>query len=215
MVTIFHISDLHIIRSAYWNNIRECILKEAEEIEGERLLVVTGDYHNFWEGDYAQAESFLRELIEKLNIEASQDVFVVPGNHDVGSSAGMKRFFDPDDDWEYHQENEVNWLQHHKSDEKNYTRHVTERLKVFKPYCEFVKQLGIYPDDVGLLPANVHVRCWRGKLNFLHLNTALIADGKTKTGQKLDILSATSREIWMDKDVSLPTLTLGHNRFCD
>ena len=213
MVTIFHISDLHIVTSARWNNLRDCVLQEARAIEGEKLLVVTGDFHNFWEGDYAKAEAFLKELITALGVEPDKDVFVVPGNHDVGSPAAMKPFF-KDDSWEYRQESETEWLKNHNSADKNYKRHVAARLEAYTPYCDFVRRLGVYPNDAGLTPAGVHVRTWRGRLNLLHLNTTLVYD-KRETPERLDILTATSRAIWSGMDESLPALALGHNSYYD
>ena len=214
MPTIIHLSDLHIVNSSHWNNIRACILNKARELTGEKLLIVTGDFHNFGEGNYDKALEFLKELITELKIYPKQDVFVVPGNHDVGSDAAMKSFF-PGDDWELRQQGSVSYLKQNNSASKNYKKFVDQRLESYTPYCAFVRELGIYPDDAGLLPATVHVRCWRGRLNILHLNTTLIADGSSKTDQQLDILTATGNDIWREQNTALPALALGHNSFYD
>ena len=50
---------------------------------GKKLLVVTGDFRNFSDHTYHQAESFLEELYRAMDIDPERDVFVVPGNHDV------------------------------------------------------------------------------------------------------------------------------------
>ena len=49
MAIILHISDLHIIEGAEWNNMRAALLEEARErthdlSDGEKLLVITGDF---------------------------------------------------------------------------------------------------------------------------------------------------------------------------
>jgi len=220
VVTIFHLSDLHIVISAQWNNLRACILDEAERVgrargEGEKLLVVTGDFHNFWEGGYDKAKAFLEELIAALGIDPAQDVFVVPGNHDVGSRAAMARFFPDGSDWDLRQEASVAWLKANRSAAPNYARHVDMRLASYTPYCDFVRTLGVYPGDSGRRAASVHVRCWRGSLNLFHLNTTLIADGTSKTAQQADVLTATGEDVWAGVPKDLPALALGHNSFFD
>ena len=90
------------------------------------------------------------------------------------------------------------------------------RLESFIPYCEFTRELEIYEPGSETLPAEVHVRNWRGKLNILHLNTALIADGTTKDNQLADTDAATSEKIWNNYfEASIPTLAIGHNSFFD
>lgn len=74
MVTILHISDLHFIRDAAMHTMREVLKQQARERvhdrpRGEKLLVVTGDFHNFWAPDYAEATKFMGELIEAMDID--------------------------------------------------------------------------------------------------------------------------------------------------
>ena len=74
----------------------------------------------------------------------------------------------------------------------------------------------IYSAESKTLPAEVHVRNWRGKLNILHLNTALVADGMEKDEQQTDTDTATAEETWKDYfEDSIPSLAIGHNSFFD
>lgn len=222
MTTIFHISDLHIVTSGHWNTLRDCILAQARELRGERvLLVVTGDFHNYYEAGYRKASEFLKTLIAELGIQADEDVFLIPGNHDVGGEAAIRAHFSSDksfdwEDWDFDQETVRTKLKVCETDDRLYAKLLERRLNAYAPYCAFVQELGVYPKDCGLLPARVHVRCWeKGKLNILHLNTTLIYDGHEKENQKLDTLAASGDEIWEGFDPNLPTLALGHNSYYD
>ena len=97
------------------------------------------------------------------------------------------------------------------------TSFIAERLHAFRPYSSFAKRVGIYTGRIGKdYPATTHVRCWREKLNILHLNTCLIADEKTKTEQITDADRAADIKTWKKyyKD-SIPALAIGHNHFYD
>lgn len=45
----------------------------------------------------------------------------------------------------------------------------------FRDYEKFVKDM--IPDYPELHPAKTHIRCWRERINFVHCNTAIGADG--------------------------------------
>lgn len=215
MVSILHISDLHIIEGAEWNNMRAALLEEAGERthdlpDGEKLLVITGDFHNFSDSGYQKAAEFLQELFRAMAVNPAQDVFVVPGNHDVANSDAMNAFFGPGKEWKMRQKAAVSAI---KSGDKDY---MEWRLESFAPYCEFVRKIGIYPADSKTLPAEAHVRNWRGKLNILHLNTALAADGTAKDNQLADADTATADGTWKPYfENEIPSLAIGHNSFFD
>ncbi len=223
-MTILHISDLHFVKNAGAYNMERILLREAEEAvrgkgEGEKLLIVTGDFHNFSEEDYEQAGNFLLELKDAMGLDMSKDVFVIPGNHDVGNDKTLSRALSGlDEFWKDNLENNVSRLK----EGKRSTSIVNQRLRAFRPYSEFVKSLHIYDNEPAAkddpdYPARVHVRCWRGKLNLLHLNTALAADGSPDKGnQVFDVDTAAMSETWENLDLDrIPALALGHNSFFD
>lgn len=215
MVHILHISDLHIVEGANWNNMRYALIEEAKKKvqncpENEKMLVITGDFHNFNDDNYDHAKHFLTALAEAMDIRMDLDVFVVPGNHDIGNKATMNRYFPDNPNWDLQQSDAVQGMIQGKDH-----RYFKMRMDAFLPYVKFVRELGIYPIDGTVNPAGVHVRNWRGKLNLLHLNTAIVADGSNKKDQLVDIDIATSEEIWKDIPQNVPTIALGHNSFYD
>ena len=205
MVTILHISDLHFTVSAHWNNMREALLEKVEQDfqsipDGQKLLVITGDLHNFSSGSYEDAAEFLPELFDRMGIDPAEDVFVIPGNHDAVDDAVVREAF-------------VDSLQ---GDINKMGKYHDGLLSSFRSYMQLVQDVGIYGEDAGDLPGRVHVRTWRDKLHILHLNTALAADGKQKDNQLVDIDTATSRAIReQSRQGSLPILVIGHNDFYD
>lgn len=138
-----------------------------------------------------------------MEIDPSKDVFVVPGNHDVSKNMVSPQL----------RENAIAYVQQHP--DKLLTRMDT-LLSCYDGYLDFLRNIKIYIEDTALDPVSVHVRNWRNKLNILHLNTTLIADGISKTEQMTDTTTATSDEV---KDLlrknHLPCLALGHNSFFD
>jgi ABC-type molybdenum transport system ATPase subunit/photorepair protein PhrA len=205
MVHLFHISDLHFTTGAEWNNMKKTLFdffrSKCETLPiGEKLLVITGDFHNFWDKTYNQALEFLPALVECMGIEMSEDVFVIPGNHDAVDDA-------------HHRKPVISYV---KGDIPALGEYIPDLLPTFKSYVDLVEAIEIYPKGHDNLAAKVHVKTWRNKLNILHLNTAIIADGSMKNNQLVDIISATSKEIRNQlSDNGLPSIAIGHNSFYD
>lgn len=92
MIRWLHISDLHIKNKADWNNYRRELFIKCSEIGKIDLVIVTGDFHDFSDGiSFEMAKNFLQELVEKLKLDISNDLFLVPGNHD-----GVTEFIEKD-----------------------------------------------------------------------------------------------------------------------
>ena len=217
MIHILHISDLHFFKNAASYNTEEILLREVSNKvkgvpKGKKLLIITGDLHNYWDKDYQKAEEFLKRLALHMGLDIKEDVFVVPGNHDVGNDVSLEPLLKKEDKkWKAHQASCLDML---KMGKKGY---IEERLQVFRPYSAFVQNLGIYASTQGIdYSVSTHVRCWRGKLNILHLNTALIADGTKKNDQMTDADAAASPDTWkLYYNDKIPSLAIGHNSFFD
>ncbi|MCM1120380.1 MAG: metallophosphoesterase, partial [bacterium] len=207
MIYLLHISDLHLVTDPQWNNMKNAILYSVREKLspiscGQKLLVITGDFHNFVQKDYIQAQSYLPQLFDAMGIEPDKDVFVVPGNHDISIS-------------DLHKNDRDIAIQAAKKNPNFLQRVMDKLLPCYEDYIELVKKLKCYPLDCGNSPVCVHVRSWRGKLNLLHLNTTLIADG-TRDCQMVDTVAATSDDIRMQLNAAnLPCIAIGHNSFFD
>lgn len=209
MIYLLHISDLHLVVNPLWNNMKNVILDSAREKlqsvpQGKKLLVVTGDFHNFSDHTYRQAEAFLTELCRAMDIDAGRDVFVVPGNHDVDQKAAL------DSD----RQDCIASVQLHLD---RLPGRVEKLLSHYESYLAFVRDSGVYPAGGDpRLPVRVHVRNWREKLNILHLNTTLTAEGGSKTDQIVDTVTITSDEVRKKlRQNSLPCIVIGHNSFFD
>ncbi len=210
MIYLLHISDLHLVADPEWYNMKNAILNAAEERMkdipvGQKLLVITGDFHNFSANNFDHAKEFVTSLAEKMGIEMEKDVFAVPGNHDVSKTIPEEI------------DREALLLAIKTKPEMLYKNNrIKTLLECYDGYTEFVKEIGIYPEESGLNPVSVHVRTWRNRLNLLHLNTTIIADGSQKNGQMTDARTAASEQVRKDLGYGeLPRIAIGHNSFYD
>lgn len=191
-----HLSDLHIKENVDWNIYVGEVIKHCIENGPIDLVIVTGDFHDFADkDDFSLALFFLKEIMEKLELDISEDLFLIPGNHDGswpidehkrGNVAVLKG--DPT------HINEKEW---------------TELLSQFDAYEKFIKEL--IPEYPFEHPAREHCRIWHEKINFIHCNSAVVSDGLTKDNQILDI-NAFSK---LSLDSKLPSIILMHNHIDD
>ncbi len=208
MIYLLHISDLHLVTDPQWNNMKNAILYSVREklrhvARGQKLLIITGDFHNFIENHYQQAEQFLPQLFKAMDIEADKDVFVIPGNHDLSVPDFLKK-------------DRKMTIKAVSSDPTMLQDGLDKLLSCYDNYIKFVQAANIYPADCEKRPVQVHVRTWRNKLNLLHLNTTLVADGSVKNNQMVDTLIATSDEIRKKLQFeNLPCIAVGHNSYYD
>lgn len=211
MIKIMQVSDLHIVQDVFGNRLKKLIYDVAENEfapldPGNKLLVLTGDYHFWNESAYQKAEEFIRTLVGKMRIEMDSDVFIIPGNHDV--------LYSDDNKTASAQRNtvravgaNVNMLQ-----DENDDGDLQNLLSRFDKYSNFCYKLGIYRD--ASKPSTVHIRTWNDKLNIVHVNTCLCYDSKAKdpkTNQVLDTKTLSS----LENVNRLPSIVLGHNSFFD
>lgn len=218
--SILHLSDLHFTRNPSMQNMRDSVLAEVKEHVhskplGKKLLVITGDFHNFWTADFSDSIEFINELIEAMGIEREEDVFLVPGNHDVANDDLMELLFkDTVPEWKKQKEKAIEEIS------KGHYDYIDSRMNSYVSYCQFVRELGVYPQVSNPIadttPARVHIRRWRGKLNVLHLNTTLVYTPEKKEGQILDFIQANDSSMWKQYfSDKIPTIALGHNSFYD
>lgn len=195
MIRWLHISDLHIQDRADWNNYRKELLTKCSGMDKIDLVIVTGDFHNFSDGeDFERARIFLQELMRKLNLDISKDLFLVPGNHDGVTNIPDKDLY-------------ITAAQSKPLSMKK--QWLAKLLEMFSGYELFVKKL--IPNYPVEHPAEAHCRIWRDKINFIHCNTAIAADGHTKENQLLDVDGMASL-VYSD---SQPNIILAHNNFGD
>lgn len=218
--SILHISDLHFTRNPSMQNMRDTVLNEVRahvkaKPLGKKLLVITGDFHNYWTTDYSDSINFINELIEAMGIEREKDVFLIPGNHDVANDKLMETIFkDTVPEWKRQNDESIEEIA------KGHYNYIDVRMRAYVSYCQFAREIGAYPplaDAIAdTVPASVHFRRWREKLNILHLNTTLVYKPGIKDNQMIDFNQANDPKMWMRyyRD-DIPTIVLGHNSFYD
>lgn len=74
-----HISDLHYDREMMgdWP-----VGQNGFPVKNIDFIVFTGDLHTYGR-DYNEGKRFLTELAEHYDLNPNEDIFIVPGNHDV------------------------------------------------------------------------------------------------------------------------------------
>lgn len=218
--SILHISDLHFSRNPSMPNMRDTVLDEVREHVqnkplGKKLLVITGDFHNFWTTDFSDSINYINELIDTMGIEREEDVFLIPGNHDAANDQLMDELFkDTVPEWKKQIDESIDEIS-----KCNYS-YIDSRMKSYVSYCQFAREIGAYPPVADPItdttPARVHFRRWRGKLNILHLNTTLVYKPGIKENQMIDFIQANDPDMWNQYlNNNIPTIVLGHNSFYD
>lgn len=109
------LSDLHIFDSTEWNIMKQ----EYETVLSNKkidFVIVTGDLHQF-NHKYEKTILFLNNMVQYLGI-TPKDVFIIPGNHDVGTFKYKKLVVkdiceniaaDPDCYYDYYNDFEALW----------------------------------------------------------------------------------------------------------
>lgn len=189
------ISDLHIFDNTEWKVMEEAYCN-FEYKEYVKFILVTGDLHNFKE-NYEKAKEFLEKLLNFLGL-SKRDIFIIPGNHDSGICNGKKAYT-------YFIENEVD------NDQDCYREYfVKGKLEdCFDEYNTFIKEF--YEDSLISpyeKPEQVNVRNWNGKLNIIHLNTAINCNGNNKLKQIVDIYNLSNLGALLR---NCPSIVIGHH----
>ena len=192
------ISDLHIFDSTDWQIMIDSYKTLAEEVHPD-FLVVTGDFrHKKFNNHYSFALTFLNQLVEIFNLK-KEDVFLVPGNHDVNSFDYKKEFVSV-----INHEVDVNpdIYREYLTDKKDLT-------KAFTEYERFVKEF--YGDSVNdervINCKNVYYVPWNDCINIVAINTALISSGKSDEKEIADIYTLSKLNV----NKEFPTIMLAHH----
>ena len=214
MIQWLHISDLHFQPNIDpdQENLVCALLADCKnrKIQAD-FVVATGDFHNFWDtGNYLPSWKFLHILIKTLGLDITQDLFLVPGNHDVNPAE------EPDPVHAFLTQAQAECT------DLNYAYTLTKHpdllnplLERFRNYRAMTKALLPVYQTGGPDPVGVHVRQWRDRLNILHLNTALLSNGQRDHMDAVDLGTACGPALRGQLKGSLPTLVLGHHSFHD
>ena len=229
-----HISDLHYDREMMgdWP-----AGQNGFPVTGIDFIVFTGDMHTYGR-DYNEGKRFLTELAKHYNLNPSEDIFIVPGNHDVDpyrvSTKGIsavklergrraaernakkatqvvsKSF----DDFAI---DRLKHLRNAPSDVLNADgSHLSHR---FSEYCEAVESIcGPAPfsrDRDPFAYAGAFCRKWKNRINLIHVNSALLSCSDTYRAQILDICAINDLSYNPAFNRALPTIILAHHNYAE
>lgn len=222
-----HITDLHMKKEndADQQNFCGALIESCtkQQIKAD-FVVATGDFHNYGDNeDYCASIDFLRRLMTALSLDIKKDLFIVPGNHDVdhtNRAENVKAFLAYAKSKATGQtlEKTVDQRRNYAAALTAYPELLQSLLGDFNGYRGMARTLvPAYHkcEKTFLDPAGVHVRTWENKINILHLNTAILSDGRRGHAEATDINQACSKEIRDQLNNGLPTIVLGHHSFHD
>lgn len=169
------------------------------------FIVVTGDFRHLGRGTtFENGIAQLEKLLSLFGV-GKQNVFLIPGNHDVGpvTDSGSRSIWIKD----IHDKIE--------KDYQSYAQYQEELMDSFSDYRKMVNRF--YKDalenfDLRITKCdNVYHVCWNNTLNIVGMNTALISDGERDHKEIFDADSLLSVLNSPDFQQSLPTILLGHH----
>lgn len=208
-ITWLHFSDLHVFAQQAGNvAIMQAYKKLAETIRPD-FVVVTGDFRHL--GRKTTFEDGIAQLEKLLCIFGvkKQDVFFIPGNHDVGpvTDSDARKLWIKD----IHE--------HIGKDYQCYAKYKDLLLEDFSDYRITVNQF--YKDALENSDPriegcdNIYHVCWNNALNIVGMNTALVSDGSHVHKEIFDVNSLLSVMEDSDFRQTLPTILLGHHSLDD
>lgn len=215
-ISWLHISDLHFFVEADTKIILEDMKSLAKHLS-PAFMIITGDFrHIKKDKTYDQALDLLPKILSIFHLK-KKDVFIVPGNHDV--SATVEKTYKS-----ARQRNINRIVQAQKSSSSGnyhayadyYDSGAAPLKNAFEEYTAFVKAFyadaGLKADDARLLePASVFCAKWKNEINIIHINTALISDGRHDHNQMCDVTGLFNCSV----DTTRPTIMIGHHNLED
>lgn len=197
-ISWLQLSDLHIFQSTDWNIMLDAY-KELSKVVKPNFLIITGDYrHKKFNNNYDNSLAFLNEVVKIFGLRRN-NVFLVPGNHDVNDFQYREDFLSKIR--ENIEKNPDFYLEYMNDDAKNL-------LNAFTEYSDFVREFykSNVQDDRVNIPAESYCLNWKNKINIIVLNTALISEGNSDEKQIVDI-----NKLSLFKSTNLPTIVLAHH----
>ena len=192
------ISDLHIFENTDWDIMQNAYKKLRDKGKID-FIIVTGDLHQFGD-NYKKTHNFLENIVEYFNL-TKRDVFIVPGNHDVEECPDKEIYI-------VYIDSKI------KEDQDCYRRCFVKGKLVdcFKQYNNFIKDFyGDIWKEMYPHPEQVTSLEWRGKINIIHLNSAIICDGDNERKQIIDIHKLS--DLYNTLNKNLPSIIITHHSF--
>lgn len=229
-----HISDLHYDRemTGDWP-----VSQEDFPDKDVDFIVFTGDLHTYGR-DYNEGKRFLAGLAERYHLNPNEDVFIVPGNHDVDPYRALTEEIDAVKSEKGRKDAERKAKKAAKAASKSFEDFAIERLKHlrnapsdalnadgshlshrFSEYCKAVESIcgpaTFLRDRDPFAYADTFCRKWKDKINLIHVNSALLSCSNTYLAQILDICALNDLGHDDTFDRTLPTIVLAHHNYAE
>jgi Predicted NTPase (NACHT family) len=202
------LSDLHVFPEADTSLMLTSYEALAKEFQPQ-FIVVTGDFRHIKKSsDYKLTLEYLCEIVQIFGVD-KKDVFLVPGNHDVNEAEDFTR-----DGIIYRT------IEKTESNYAAYKDHLKALSSAFQEYQHFAslfyQDSGLEKDDLRIsAPESVFCSVWNDSINLIHVNTALVSDGKKNSdGSRLhpEILDVNKlSKLLREVDKHRPTIVLAHH----
>lgn len=229
-----HISDLHYDRGIMgdWP-----VRQENFPDEDIDFIVFTGDLHTYGR-DYDEGKRFLAGLAKRYDLNPTEDIFIVPGNHDVDPYRPLTEEIDAVKSEKERRDAERKAKKAAKAASKSFEDFAIERLKHlrnapsdvlnadgshlshrFSEYCEAVEAIcnpaTFLRDRNPFAYAGTFCRKWQDKINLIHVNSALLSCSNTYLAQILDICALNDLGHNDTFDRTLPAIILAHHNYAE
>ena len=229
-----HISDLHYDRGIMgdWP-----VRQENFPDEDIDFIVFTGDLHTYGR-DYDEGKRFLAGLAKRYDLNPTEDIFIVPGNHDVDPYRPLTEEIDAVKSEKERRDAERKAKKAAKAASKSFEDFAIERLKHlrnapsdvlnadgshlshrFSEYCEAVEAIcnpaTFLRDRNPFAYAGTFCRKWQDKINLIHVNSALLSCSNTYLAQILDICALNDLGHNDTFNRALPTIILAHHNYAE
>lgn len=190
------LSDLHIFDSTEWNIMKQ----EYETVLSNKkidFVIVTGDLHQF-NHKYEKTILFLNNMVQYLGI-TPKDVFIIPGNHDVGTFKYKKLVV-------------KDICENIAADPDCYYDYYNDFVESYGAYKEFLKEFyGTDYKEYEKVVSGHNLFTWNDRINILALNSTFICDGTNDHQQILNTRDLTTLTIRN----GLPTIACAHHNIDD
>ena len=229
-----HISDLHYDRGIMgdWP-----VRQENFPDEDIDFIVFTGDLHTYGR-DYDEGKRFLAGLAKRYDLNPTEDIFIVPGNHDVDPYRPLTEEIDAVKSEKERRDAERKAKKAAKAASKSFEDFAIECLKHlrnapsdvlnadgshlshrFSEYCEAVEAIcnpaTFLRDRNPFAYAGTFCRKWQDKINLIHVNSALLSCSNTYLAQILDICALNDLGHNDTFDRTLPAIILAHHNYAE
>jgi len=163
------LSDLHMFDSTEMKRQKKSLYEQFNSKTD--FLVITGDLHQYGT-NYSLTIEFLEETVTEMGIE-KEDVYIVPGNHDVRDFKGRTDIL----------------MEIDKQIENNPDAYMKDKKKLYLAFAQYKKFIqnfyGNKAQERDFLENAL--LSWHDKIGILCINTALVSDGEHFKPQVIDI----------------------------